>query len=83
MYMCECVRTCVRVCAYVYVINENKHPFQGFCYLISHALLIYPSNHRHFRHVGLSFSVFYVQVTWQNLEHPITRLNCDRRSSLK
>ena len=54
MYMCVCAR--VGVC----VINENKHPFQDFLYLISHALLIYPSNHHHFFHVRLFLCVIDV-----------------------
>ena len=52
------VCVCARVCACVCMINENKHPFQDFRYLISLALLIYPSNHCHFSHVGLSFFIF-------------------------
>ena len=49
-----CVSACVLVC----VINENKHPFQDFCYLINYTSIIYPSNHRNLRHVGLSFYFF-------------------------
>ena len=40
------------------MINDNKHLFQDFCYLISHMLLIYPLNHCHFCHVGLSSFIF-------------------------
>ena len=63
VYMCmhACVHECVR--ARVCVINENKHPFQDFCYLISRTLLIYPSDFNNFCHVGL-FSSVYMRVTW-------------------
>ena len=51
--MCECA--CVRVCVRVCVINENKHHFQDFCYLINYTTLIYLSNRQKFYHVGLFF----------------------------
>ena len=51
------VYMCALVCVHVCVINENQHPFQDFCYLISHTLLIYPSDFDYFRHVGLFSSV--------------------------
>ena len=31
-----CVRVCACACVCVYVINENKHLFKDFCYLIRH-----------------------------------------------
>ena len=40
------------------MINENKHSFQDFCYLINDTVLIYPLNHRNFFHVGLFSSSF-------------------------
>ena len=72
--VCACVRTCV--------INENKHPFKSFRYLINYKALINPSNHRYFCHVGLFF-YFYAQEMWQHVEHPIVLFNHDRRLSLK
>ena len=50
--------TCAHVCVVVSVINENKHPLEAFFNLISHALLIYLSNHHYFCPVRLSFYVF-------------------------
>ena len=54
--MCACARTCV--CARMCVINENKHPFQDFRYLISHTLLIYLLDFSYFHHVRLFSYVF-------------------------
>ena len=53
--MCECV--CAHVRARLCVINE-KAPFSGFCYLINHVLIIYPSDFNDLYHVGLFASVF-------------------------
>ena len=77
-HMCLCAR--VPAC----VINENKHPFQYFCYLINDTVLIYRSNRHNFCHVGLFYSVFLSK--WhacQYVECVIERFNCDCRSSLK
>ena len=54
------MRACagVRVC--VCVINENKHPFQEFLYLINDTILLYPLIHHNFRHAGL-FSSFFMR----------------------
>ena len=51
------VYMCAHMCAHMCVINENKHPFHDFCYLINDTVLIYPSNRRNFCHVGLFSSV--------------------------
>ena len=51
--MCVIVCERVRACACVLVINENKHLFQDFCYLISRTLLKYTSNFNKFHHVRL------------------------------
>ena len=58
--MCTCVHMCACTCAHVCVcvINENKHPFQDFCYLISLTLVIYLSDFNYFRHVGVFSYVF-------------------------
>ena len=39
-------------------INENKQPFQDFCYFISRILPMYPSDFNYFHHVGLFSSIF-------------------------
>ena len=67
-----CVRVYVCVCARVCVINENKHPFQNFCFLIHYTALIYPSNRQNFCHVGLSFCHV---VMWHHVQCPIARFN--------
>ena len=46
---CACVGLCV--------INENKHPFQDFRYLIHCVLLIYPTDFSNLCHVGLFASI--------------------------
>ena len=45
VHVCACVR--------MFAINENKHPFHDFRYLISRTLLIYPSDFNYFHHVRL------------------------------
>ena len=65
------VHMCVCVCVHICVINENKHSFQDFWYLISHTLLVESPL---FSLCGTIFLCFYVEVTWRNVEHPITQL---------
>ena len=51
----------IRMSCVTHVINENKHPFQDFCYLINDTVLIYLSNRSNFCHVGLfSFIILHM-----------------------
>ena len=59
-HMCMCARVCI--CVRMCVINESKHPFQDFCYLINNSTLIYPLSPFNFCHVGLYFNIFCAQV---------------------
>ena len=63
LHVHSCVCACVCACVRTHVINENKHPFQSFRYLINYKALINPSNHCYFYHAGLFF-YFYAQVMW-------------------
>ena len=73
---------CARVSACACVINENKHPFQDFRYLINDIALIYPPNHYNFCHVGLFLFFYNAKVTWYDEKCSIRWLNQRRRSSL-
>ena len=65
VYVCAhvCARVCMRVCMCVRVcmINENKHYFQSFCYLINYIVLIHVESSKFFSCETILF-YFYAQV---------------------
>ena len=56
--LCMRMRACVCVCVHLCMINENKHPFKDFFYLINHSHIIYSRIPFNFCQMELCFSVF-------------------------